>query len=632
MLTAIITGLLFIATTLSAQTVPTTINDFELPGSQPGDSGTLQNPGNCDNCHGGYDPEVEPDFLWRGTMMGQAARDRIYLATLAIANQDAGESGDMCIRCHAPKGWLEGRSEPTDGSALTDNDREGIQCAFCHQHVKPTPPGVNPFPDDPDYTADTYPADQDYLATLENIPPQDGNGAYIVDSGSAKRGPFLDANARHQMLYSPYHSDPTYCGTCHDVSNPAFSRQEDGSYAPNALDTPAPSFVTYDMLPVERTYSEWLMSAYNSPEGIYAPQFGGNKDYVSTCQDCHMKDVTGVGCNKNGVPVRDDLPWHDMTGGNTVAQGWIALEFPDEVNHEALAASVLRARYMLQEAASLELSTTGDPEGILLNVRVTNETGHKLPSGYPEGRRIWLQVSAYDLAGTSIYESGEYLWESGDLIHDPDVKIYQIKPGFSTVWAAAIGLEAGPSFHFAINDTVYSDNRIPPRGFTNEAFTAIQSPPVSYSYEDGQYWDDTPYLLPFGTDSIAVNLLYQTTSKEYITFLRDENTTTDDGDLVYALWENNGMAPPETMRTASLKLLTLLPIDDLNIITDSDSLYLSWSPVQGATQYRVYALQAPFETMENWQLLQETAATSFNEPLATAPNHRFYRVVATAVE
>jgi hypothetical protein len=36
---------------------------------------------------------------------------------MAIANQDARSSGDLCIRCHSPFGWMEGRSNPTDGSA-----------------------------------------------------------------------------------------------------------------------------------------------------------------------------------------------------------------------------------------------------------------------------------------------------------------------------------------------------------------------------------------------------------------------------------------------------------------------------------------------------------------------------------
>ncbi|UCD18069.1 MAG: hypothetical protein JSV44_03940, partial [Candidatus Zixiibacteriota bacterium] len=146
--------------------VPTTINDFFLPGSQPGQSGNLEHPDKCDNCHGGYDPTVEPAYNWRGSMMSQAARDPLFYACLAISNQDAPESGDLCIRCHSPSGWLEGRSIPTDGSALNNNDREGVQCDFCHKLINPTPLGINPYPDDPIYTANTYPSDQSYLATL----------------------------------------------------------------------------------------------------------------------------------------------------------------------------------------------------------------------------------------------------------------------------------------------------------------------------------------------------------------------------------------------------------------------------------------------------------------------------------
>ncbi|MEZ5197956.1 MAG: hypothetical protein R2764_16690 [Bacteroidales bacterium] len=41
---------------------------------------------------------------------------------------------------------------------------------------------------------------------------------------------------------------------------------------------------------------------------------------------------------------------------------------------------------MLQHAATVEL--TVDQLGQLVTVKITNETGHKLPSGYPEGRRF----------------------------------------------------------------------------------------------------------------------------------------------------------------------------------------------------------------------------------------------------
>ncbi len=73
---------------------------------------------------------LNPISIGKGGMMAQAARDPIYLAALTIANQDVPHAGDFCIRCHAPEGWLGGRSEPADGSALTDADREGSNLRF----------------------------------------------------------------------------------------------------------------------------------------------------------------------------------------------------------------------------------------------------------------------------------------------------------------------------------------------------------------------------------------------------------------------------------------------------------------------------------------------------------------------
>jgi hypothetical protein len=532
-----------------AQPVPTTIDDFFLPGSQPGQSGQLETPDKCDNCHGGYNLAVEPAYNWRGSMMAQAARDPLFFACLAISNQDAPQSGDLCIRCHSPAGWLEGRSIPTDGSALNNNDRQGVQCDFCHKAIKPSPLGTNPYPNDPGYTSGTYPQDQSYLALLNPIPGWSANGMYIAGASNAKRGPFIDAPARHQLLYSPFHSDANICGTCHDVSNPAFTKDAGGDYQPNNFGQPAPDFDPQSMFPIERTFSEWKYSAYNTPLGVYAPQFGGNKQFVSTCQDCHMKDVTGPGCNKAGAPIRTDLPWHDMTGGNTFIPGLVASLFPAEVNTAALNSGVQRANYMLQNAASMSLAVIELDGQFSLSVRVTNETAHKLPSGYPEGRRIWLNVRAYDTLGVMIYESGVYDNQTALLIHDDEIKVYEIKPGLSQGLAPVVGYPAGPSFHFVLNDTIYSDNRIPPRGFINANFQMIQSAPVAYSYADQQYWDDTQYTLPGSAGTVAVTLYYQTLSKEYVEFLRNENRTNDWGTRLYNLWVSNGMSAPVAMKS-----------------------------------------------------------------------------------
>ena len=536
---------------------PTTINDFFLPGSQPGQSGNIEHPGKCDNCHGGYNQAVEPAFNWRGSMMAQAARDPLFYACLAIANQDAPESGDLCLRCHTPDGWLGGRSIPTDGSALNSNDREGVQCDFCHKLVKPTPLGVNPHPGDAFYLANTYPQDQAYLGSLAQIPPTSADGMYIADANNAKRGPFTDAAARHQMFYSPFHKEAAICGTCHDVSNPAFSKQVDGSYMPNDFNAPAPDFNPYSLFPIERTFSEWKMSEYNTPLGVHAPQFGGNKQYVSTCQDCHMKDVSGVACNKNGAVLRNDLPLHDMTGGNTFIPGLVKALFPAEVNAAALDAGVLRAKEMLAKAATVSLAVTETGSGFLATVRVYNETGHKLPSGYPEGRRIWLNIKAYNAAGALVREYGYYDPANDTLSHD--TKIYQIKPGISAALAPVLGLDPGPSFHFAVNNEIFYDNRIPPRGFTNANFEMIQSPPINYTYADGQYWDDTQYDIPATANQVVATLYYQTTTKEYVEFLRDENVTNDWGNVLYNLWLTNGKSAPVAMNTETYHIGGGLP-------------------------------------------------------------------------
>jgi hypothetical protein len=528
----VITGIMVFLLFLIA-IAATTIDDFFLPGSQIGQSGNLETPDRCDNCHGGYDQAVEPAFNWRGSMMSQAARDPLFYACLAIANQDAPDVGDLCLRCHTPDGWLNGRCEPTDGSALNNNDRKGVQCDFCHKLVKPTELDVNPFPDDPDYTTGTYPQDQSYLQTIIPIPGTSANGMYIADANNAKRGPFTDAEGRHQMFYSPFHRESALCGTCHDVSNPQFSRTTTDipTYTYNAEGTPAPSFDLRLMLPVERTYSEWLVSDYNSADG-------------QTCQDCHMRDVNGKGAKMKNAPVRPDLPLHDMTGGNTFVPELVKQTHPSEVEPAALDAGVLRARATLQSAATLDLTVDGNMTEAV--VRVTNNTGHKLPTGYPEGRRIWINVKAIDGAGNLIEEFGAYD-EVEATLHHENTTVYEIHPGLSEDWAAFVGLPPGPSFHFVLNDVVYLDNRIPPAGCTMQELEDVQSPVVGATYADNQNWDETTYTLPAGTAKVEARLYYQTTTKEYVEFLRDENVTNSKGQEMYDLWVANGKSAPELM-------------------------------------------------------------------------------------
>ncbi len=531
---------------------PTTSLDFDGPGTQPGTlSHAMMSPSNCQLCHGF--PSSEGDYTeeqaqydrWAASMMGQATRDPIFLAALAIANQDAGDAGSFCLRCHSPVGWLNGNSLPPDGSALTNSERQGVTCAVCHRMVDLSyTPGVNP------------PPDQSILAGLTSVPLHPGGGEYVIDPLDRRRGPYdvetdwipLGGFLFHPdaTYMSPFHKKSSLCGTCHDVSNPVFIRQPDGRYAfdPQTLNEPHPTGNKYDQFPVERTYSEWLMSAFAQGPIDMGGRFGGLHPQVSTCQDCHMATTIGHGCAIE-PPLRGDLPQHNFNGANTWVLKAIRYQYFDSqtgLSADSVADSVARAETMLQLASDMELAWAGDD----LSVRIINQTGHKLPTGYPEGRRMWLNVRFLDDADMLVLEHGAYDELTAELTHH-DTKVYEMELGLDTDVATATGLPVGPSFHFALNNKIYYDNRIPPRGFTNANFASVQAAPVGYAYADGQYWDDTHFAIPPGATKAEVTLFHQTTTKEYIEFLRDENYTDLTGLEAYDLWLLFGMSPPIVM-------------------------------------------------------------------------------------
>jgi len=498
---------------------PTTLDNFFLPGTQPDRSGgvafdPILTSFNCRYCHEGDLPKEVPVYTrWVGSPKAQAARDPVFHAAMAIANQDAAFAGDLCLRCHTPGGWLAGRSVPTDGSSLRAEDFDGVTCNFCHRAVDPVfKPGISPPEDEPILTA---------LADAGLLPADVGNGSYVVSATDARRGPFSDVpdnyHAPVPIIPSAFHRSSDMCGTCHDVGNPAFMKQPDGTYALNPFGSEHPTLDKYDMFPVERTYSEWLMSDYATVGVDAGGVFGGNDPtgIMGTCQDCHMPDMHTFGAAFDSDPFfeRPDVPAHDFNGGNTWLPDLMDSLYNWQVEPWLLQASKDRATYMLQHAASMDVTV----DTCRIRARITNETGHKLPTGYPEGRRMWLSVRFYDDALNIVSEHGAYDSISATLTQ-PDTKTYEIELGVDAAMAGATGITEGPSFHFAVNNEIFKDNRVPPRGFTNAGFASVQAAPVGATYADGQYWDDTYFHIPPGAVSVTVRLYYQTASRKYVEF------------------------------------------------------------------------------------------------------------------
>jgi Cytochrome c554 and c-prime len=526
----------------------TTTEDFRLPGTQPlAITDDIAIPSACTPCHAGYNqPQVEPFRNWSGSMMAQAGRDPLWRAALAVANQDAAHSGETCLRCHMPKGWLEGRSTPNDGSATTADDRQGVQCGVCHRLVDPFPGAENP------------PEDTAILAALSAPVPVLGNAMMVVDPLDRLRGPFdivadlgLDPHApSRSTLISPFHESSELCGTCHNLRNPVFTYNAmTGAYELNALDAPGDPALGF---PEQSTYDEWAASEYAST-GVFAPQFGINQDVVSTCQHCHFPDVTGRDANL-GV-LRDDMPLHAMVGGNTFIPDVLPHHpaFGAEVDASVLQEAIGKATSMLRRAASVSAELAGGS----LTVRVTNESGHKLPTGYPEGRRMWLHVRAFDGDRNVVFESGRYVFSTATLAgfhadpndpdYDPTLHVWEAAYGISPDVAAATGLAAGQTSHLVLNNVRLFDNRIPPRGFTNATFEAFDGAPVGQAYADGQYWDDVVYPVGPSAEQAEVTLYYQTASREYVEFLRNENTTNAAGNILFDLWNDYNKSVPVEM-------------------------------------------------------------------------------------
>ena len=211
----ILTGVAVGGLMLTALSLASPLTD---KGTQPGLNFPLQSSGACAPCHAGYDAtnNIEPSNTWSGSMMAQASRDPLFWAALDVANNDLPDVGDFCLRCHAPTGWLAGRSEPpggsTDGCGFVGkideryNDFEGVGCHLCHRM------NVN----------DSPPAGEDAVY-YENAQFWIGDRPCNGFSEPCRQGPYdyvLPPSAPHAWQYSSYHVNSDLCGNCHNVTHP----------------------------------------------------------------------------------------------------------------------------------------------------------------------------------------------------------------------------------------------------------------------------------------------------------------------------------------------------------------------------------------------------------------------------
>jgi len=108
---------------------------------------------------------------------------------------------------------------------------------------------------------------------------------------------------------------------------------------------------------------------------------------------------------------RPDFAEHTFLGANTVVQDMLKnfkteLGVSEDISAEAFEESIMRNREFLETSAIVELQNTAIVDNKLtMDVKITNQTGHKLPSGY-HTRRVYLHVLVTDAQGNLVYENG----------------------------------------------------------------------------------------------------------------------------------------------------------------------------------------------------------------------------------
>lgn len=460
-----------------------------------------------------------PHDTWIGSMMANAMRDPLFLAALTVAEQDRPGAGDFCLRCHTPPGFVGGRTRASDPSAgagrgalLEPADLEGVGCDSCHR-----------------------------MLPTENL----GNAQYLFSPTDVRFGPYADAySMRHGSERSDWIADPRLCGSCHEVSNPtAPLRRADGS------DTGL-------RFPLDTTYSEWRASDFAR----------AGDPGARTCQDCHMPRIEGSAFTSTHSTAMERMNprRHDFVGGNVWAIRMLGqmrndpslgdFYAPDLAPYYERAAE--RAEASLRAAATLEVRDApveaAPGERVEVTVRITNRSGHKLPTGYADGRRVWLQVDLLDARGVVTPISGAYDASEAQLDpNDPQLRVYEAQHG-----RIGVGVEE----HLALHDTIVRDTRLPPRGFRPDERTR----PVGRDFAGGEagalrHWDDATYAITLpahgsGPFTVRVRALYQATTREYVEFLERENRTDDRGRELRRRWEESGRAAPFVIASVATEI------------------------------------------------------------------------------
>ncbi len=439
---------------------------------------------------------------WAGTMMANAARDPYFLAALraemtVIADPSAVQQ--KCLTCHAPMASYEARRKGAVFGLTelyaSELGRDGVSCSLCHR-IEATGLGSDA----------TY------------------SGNFIVgdEAGSARRvyGPFTDVAVNPMVnrvsmtpTYAAHVRESRVCAACHTLRTEAVDPA-----------TQQPSGVIF---PEQMPYKEWLVSSIAQK---------------MSCQGCHLPTGAGAMRLSNLGPARSQVPFgkHHLVGGNVFMLGILRQDRAAANSLQLIAepgnfeAAIARTEIALvRNTATLALSACRSAASLNVDVTVTNLTGHKLPTGYPN-RRLWLHLKVVDAAGAVVFESGA-ADARGEVIgldaeYEPHYQTIQ-RPDQVQVYEAVMGDIGNRMTLRLLHAARYlKDNRLLPDGMSRDVADAeIRPVGVATDANFGSGRDQLTYMIAIGSAraplSIDVELLYQAAPPRHVAGLSVDSSS-----------------------------------------------------------------------------------------------------------
>lgn len=438
-------------TTTTATTSTSTITHAGLP-LVTFDSGSFAGSGNCAVCHTNLidaaGKDVSIDSAWRSTMMANAARDTYFRAKLSAEIKNAphlqGTIEDVCATCHTPMARTQAVSDDTvsslTGSGFFSSSNElhkaaidGVSCTLCHQ-IQSTGLGE----------ASTFAGK--YVIDTSTVPPN----RVIFSQFTNPQANMMASVSGFTPVSGKHLEDAGLCGTCHTVITPYIDSEG------NVQGT----------FPEQTPFLEWLHSSY-----------AGN----TSCQSCHMPAASGDVATASmpaNLDKKSPFRQHFFVGGNTQMLA-ILRDNPDDMAVTSSSAnfnnSIVRASSQLQEDTSSVSVTDSrlDSQTLSVTVKVTNQTGHKFPTGFPS-RRVWINFQVTDSKGNVVFESGKPGADGTIAGNAADADYSTYEPHYDVITAAdqvqiyeAVmqDMEGGVTHKLLEASGYAKDNRLLPAGF-----------------------------------------------------------------------------------------------------------------------------------------------------------------------